>query len=279
LFTQAWDPFWIKPIPSGATYKSFKAAADTKPGFHAQYIRMDLNYSVPVTYAMPKVTIYGAGSWSDRDSGRVILGQTHLDSNFILPDAANGDTPNNPTIILNTDNRTAVYLNAATRPVAGGPIWGYLSSPKPCTHGGSGTSGGEVRYSELQKGQINHAIGINVWGKKYLSQTGGGFVFPADRADSAYRDPASHDYYGGNIPDLKMGSHLAIPPALTAQKLGIKSREGLILLEAFKRYGVYVVDNSAWDALYLQTDAKAEASLMAQQADIAKLFAALQIVH
>ena len=279
LFIQAWDSFWVNPIPSTATYQSFKASADTQPGLHAQYIRMDLNYSVPVTYAMPKVTIYGAGSWSNRTSGTVIMGQTHLDPNFVLPDAANGDTPNNPTIILNTDNRTAVYLNAAARPIAGGPIWGYVSSPKPCTHGGSGTSGGEIRLSELQNGQINHAIGINVWGKKYLSKLDGGFVAPADRADSAYRDPASHDYYGGSISNLKMGSRLAIPPALTAQKLGIQSREGLILLEAFKRYGVYVVDNSAWDALYLQTSPEVEKTLMNQQADIAKLFAALQIVQ
>jgi hypothetical protein len=278
LFMQAWDPFWMNPIPSGASYHSFKAPTDTQPGLHAKYIRMDLNYSVPVTYAMPKVTLYGAGSWSNRSSGKVIMGQTHLNPNFVLPDAANGDTPNNPTIILNTDNRTAFYLNAATRPTPGGDIWAYVSSPKQCTHGGSGTSGGEITLGDLQRGQINHAIGINVWGKKYLSKLDGGFVFPADRADSGYRDQASHDYYGGSIPDLKMGTHLAIPPSLTAQKLGIQSREGQILFEAFKRYGVYVVDNSAWDALYLQTSPEVEASLMAQQEDISRLFAALQIV-
>lgn len=162
---------------------------------------------------MPVIDIYVPGSWSDRDSGKVWQARTNFPTDFVLPDATSTDMPNNPTIIYNAGNSSALLLNAATRPVSGGPLWGYISST-PCTHGDSGLTGGYVSLTELNNASIPHAIGINVWGKRYLSQYGSGFVFPADRADSGYSDPNSPDYYGGNTPSLRMGSRLAIPPGM-----------------------------------------------------------------
>ncbi len=278
MFQASWDPFWLKPIPAGSIYIPFKATNDSAYGFHAANIRMDLNYQVAVSYAMPTVDIYEAGSWLSRTSGKVLDGRTPLPPNFVLPDANSVDTPNNPTIILNTDNKTAVYLNAAARPSSGGPIWGYISGDKPATHGGSGIIGGELTLQELKNNRINHALAINVWGRKYLNKMGGGFVPPAVKADTGYLDPASGDYYGGGIGNLKMGSRVAIPPSVTAQALGIQSAEGIALLNALKTYGAYVVDNSAWDALYINTTPDVAPVLMNRQAEIGKLFGSMQIV-
>lgn len=278
LFQMSWDPFWLSPIPSGASYTPFKTANDPSSGFHAAHIRMDLNYQVAVSYAMPTVDIYQAGSWVNRSSGTVMGGRTPLPSNFVLPDTNGVDTPNNPTIILNTDNKTAVYLNAAARPSSGGPIWGYISGDKQATHGGSGIIGGELTLQELKNNRINHALAINVWGRKYLSKLNGGFVPPAVKADSTYLDSSTGDYYGGSIANLKMGSRVAIPPTVSAQSLNIQSAEGLALYNALKTYGAYIVDNSAWDALYINTTPDVEPVLMNRQDEISRLFGAMQIV-
>lgn len=278
-FQSTWGAFWFKSIPSTAVYKPFKVNRDTVPGLHALYFRLDRNYRVPLTNVLPVVNIYRPGSWNDRDSGRVLLGKTHLPNDFVLPDATRIDTPNNPAILYNFNTHATLLLNAATRPVRGGALWAYISSPKPCTHAGSGLTGGYVTLTELNNGSISHALGINVWGRKYLSQYGGGFVFPADRADTGYKDPNSINYYGGNLPALRMGSHLAIPRTITQAQLGISSKEGVALFKAMQAYGVYIVDNSAWDALYLQSTSDAQSILMQRQVEIFKLFSALQIVQ
>lgn len=277
-FQSLWGAFWFTPISSAASYQPFKLGGDSSSGFHATYFRLDPNYQVPVDYSMPVVDIYIPGSWNDRDSGKVLQARTNFPTNFVLPDATATDSPNNPTIIYNVGNSSALLLNAMVRPVSGGAIWGYIAS-KPCTHAGSGLTGGYISLAELSNGSIPHAIGINVWAKKYLSQYGGGFVFPADRADTGYNDPSSGNYYGGSLSSLRMGSRLAIPPSLSASQLGISSKEGLALFEAMQTYGVYIVDNSAWDALYLQSTPDAESLLAQRQSEIFKLFAALQIVQ
>lgn len=278
-FQSTWGAFWFKPVSSTAVYKPVKVNRDAVPGLHALYFRLDRNYRVRVNNVLPVVNIYRPGSWHDRDSGRILLGKTHLPNDFVLPDATSTDTPNNPTIVYNFSNQHALLLNAATRPVRGGALWAYISSPKPCTHAGSGLTGGYVTLTELNNGSIPHALGINVWGRKYLSQYSAGFVFPADRADTGYKDPNSINYYGGNLPELRMGSHLAIPRTITQSQLGITSKEGVALFKAMQMYGVYIVDNSAWDALYLQSTSDAQSLLMQRQVEIFKLFSALQIVQ
>jgi hypothetical protein len=277
-FQAVWDPFWTKKLPATARYQAFRASGDTKPGFRAARVNIDVNYQVLSNNKMPEVDILVPKSWEDRDAGKVWQGRVHMPYHFVLPDANASETPNNPMIILNDDTKKAVFLNAAARPKAGGPVWGYKSDTKAITHGGSGLAGGEVMLSELQQGYINHALAINVWGAKYLSHTNGGFVPPADRADDGYNNPTSSNYYGGKIPGLTMGTRLAIPPGITPRKLGITSQEGLILYRALRNYGAYIVDNSGWNVLYLNATPETVPVLMRQEADMARLFSALHIV-
>lgn len=277
VFQTTWTSDFLKPVPSGATYASFQASSDSSPGFHSTYIFADVNYRVLANNSNPIVDILLPGSWTHRSSGTTRIGRTNLPSSFVVPDATSSDMPNNPTIIYNTDTKIPTYLNGAARPVAGGPIWGYIAS-RPSTHGGSGLAGGDLTLAELNN-SINHALAINVWGRKYLSKNNGGFVYPADRADSGYNDSSSGNYYGGAIPNLKMGSRLAIPKGITASQLGITSPQGQKLFVALQAYGAYIVDNSAWDCLYINATADTQSTIAAIKPDIARLFAALKIVQ
>lgn len=284
-FQDYWDPFWREPIQAGATYTPFQVAMDTQPGFHVDdswaYLT-DVNYRVLTNNSDPVRTIYTPGSWGNRASGTVPNGTTHLPDDFVLPDADEENTPNNPLIILNTDTGTAVYLNGSARPTAGGPIYGYQASilgvPKNSTHGGSYIAGGELTYGMLNSGNINHAIAGNVWGRKYLSPTGGGFVPPAARADTGYDDPESGNRYEGNIENLKMGSRLAIPPGVSAVSLGVTSAHGLALFAALKKYGFYIVDNSAWNVLYTNGTPDVVTPLANIKSELAVMYATLQRV-
>ena len=278
VFQKAWTIDFLKPVPSGVSYSSFKASSDASPGFHAGYIFADVNYQVISNSSSPVVNILLPGSWTNRDTGTTLLGKTNLPTGFVVPDATSSDMPNNPTIIYNTSTNTATYLNGVARPSAGGPIWGYIGS-KASTHGGSGLAGGELTLAELNSNSINHALAINVWGQKYLSSSNGGFVYPAYKADDGYNMPSSGNYYGGSIPNLKMGTRLAIQPGVTPEQLGITSAQGRALFKGLQSYGAIIVDNSAWDCLYINATSDTQSTIAAIKPDIAKLFAALKIVQ
>ena len=179
---------------------------------------------------------------------------------------------------MNTSTNGGFYLNGTARPIAGGPIWGWIAG-QPSTHGGSGTAGGEVTLAELQSNTVNHALAINVWGQKYLSHSGSGYVSPATHADGGYNDPSSGNYYNGPISNLVMGSRLGIPSSVTASSLGITSATGIALFNAVKTYGAYVVDNTAWDCLAINATPDAVSAISSSQSDVYKIFAAMKIVH
>jgi hypothetical protein len=277
-FQNTWNAFWRKPLPATTSYQSLRAAGDTAPGFHGDHVYIDVNYHVLANNTMPEVDVLVPSGWINRSTGTVWQGRIHVPSNFVLPDATPTDSPNNPTIILNTDSGKAMFLNGTVRPKSNGPVWGYKSDTIAITHGGSGLAGGEVTLSELQQGTVNHALALDVWGKKYLSRANGGFVPPAIRADTGYNNPADGNYYNGNIPNLTMGTRLAIPPSVTARKLNVTSKQGVALFNALKTYGAYIVDNSAWNVIYLNATADAQPVLMKNEQEMARMFAALQIV-
>lgn len=284
-FYKTWDAFWFKTIPADATFQSFQVAGDSSPGIHTAgdlwRVTQDINYQILTSNSDPVRTIYEPGAWDNRDSGTNPIGSTHIPDSFTLADASPGDTPNNPTTILNRDSGVAVYLNACARPSSGGSVWGYIATissvPIASTHGGAYLAGGEVTLRELET-VIPHAIAINIWAAKYLSNTGGGFVAPARHADTGYDDPFSGNYYGGNITTIKMGSRFGIPAGVSAGSLGVSSVHGLALYTAFRTYGAYVVDNTGWDAIAINCTPDANSALSAIQSEIAAIFGALQLV-
>jgi hypothetical protein len=277
LFQGVWGHFWFRKIPINACYESIKNT-NKRTGLYAKYLDVDVSYQVLVNNSMPEVDIRVPARWNQRAGKTAWQGRVHMPSHFIIPDANQEETPNNPTIIYNTDTRKALFLNAAARPYANGPVWAYKSDSKPCTHGGSGLTGGEVTLKELQESRINHAIGIVVWGRKYLNATKGGYVSPATKADDHYNNPKSDNYYGSRLNNLKMGSWLGIRSSITEKKLGITSAVGKTVYKALKTHGAYIVDNSAWDAIYIEATPDASPLIKSNKDELSKIFGALELI-
>ena len=277
FFEGTWS-YWSSSVPSDTHYTPFQVTGDSSPGFHSDFgVYMDVSYQVNCHNSDPLVDVIQAGSWDNRSSGTQKVGSFHIPQNFILPDATDDDTPNFPAIFANLDTGEDLYLNAACRPVAGGPLYGYLALPD-ATHGGSGTIGGEITAADLGANVLDHALAIEVWGAKYLSQSNGGYIAPATHADDGFNDPNSGNFYGGNIDALKIGARLAIPPSVTPESIGVTSPLGLVLFNGLVKFGAYIVDNTAWDAISLCCTADVEDQLMAIKSEIDNMFAALQII-
>jgi hypothetical protein len=273
----AWGSHWFKTLTGGATYTTISLSAYTGTGLRAAANEYDLNYTVLATNTDPVRNLYVPGSFNDRDSGTTLQGTCNVPASFVLPDASVGTTPNNPTIIRNTDTGRVTYLNACARPSSTGNIWGYQSTPDR-THGGSGLIGGEILQAELTAGYIPHAIAINVWGKDVLSSTGTGFTAPATKADTNYNVGADANFYGGSMPSLVMGSRLAIPPTVSAASIGVTSATGLIVYKALVEYGAFIVDNTAQNTVAWAADAAAAVTLAVSDAELTAMRYALKVV-
>lgn len=284
-FQAVWDRDFLHPVPAGASYETIPG------GLSAGRLGLDVNYEIAAADSDPVVDVVRAGSWGIRRTGTSVAAKTHLPFSWVLPDAdfqnpvgpdcldtqrGPNEQPNNPVIILNGSHRQPVFLNGAARPTMGGPIYGFVVLG---THGGSRLIGGELTLVELATDSINHALAINIWGRKYLSRTGRGFVAPARNKDFGFDDPKDANYYNGTIDDLKMGSRLALDATVTTADLKITSPTAMALFHALKAYGVFIVDNSAWDCLYINATPDTVAPLNACQPEIRRLLNALEIVH
>ena len=203
--------------------------------------------------------MFRIGSWRNRASGTQDLGiNLPLPAPLLLPDANSIETPNNASAFLLPDGNTLVQFNATTRPQVGSDLYGVPFANAHLDgdgieggHGGSGLSsiGGTLRIGELTGDDpIQHVLKVNLWARKFLSysqgdQGGLGFRWPAIKADGY----ANATTYGGTVPELVMGSLLAIPPTITAASLGISTEPGLKLFNALRDYGAYVADDTAFN--------------------------------
>ncbi len=127
-------------------------------------------------------------------------------------------------------------------------------------HGGSGLSaiGGALRVGELvdENQPIKHVLKINIFGKKnlYYDESTKGFRWPAKHADSY-----ANDFYGTkrtkpvNV-ECRMGALLALPPSINLDSMQFETIPGRILAQAFRNYGAYIVDDTAWDVYAIVTE-------------------------
>src|SRR6516164_8718009 len=104
------------------------------------------------------------------------------------------------------------------------------------TAAGASLQGGVVTEAELDSGQINHALAIELDHSQLAAGTDQSdqFVFPAVSADSD-----STTSYTGTIP---MGAHFALPADLDLSCAGL-TPEGYAVAKAYQDYGGYVVDS------------------------------------
>lgn len=129
-------------------------------------------------------------------------------------------------------------------------------------HGGSGMSaiGGSIRIGDMvPEGDIfndseiylHHALKINVFAKRYLLNVldaTPGYRWPAVKADGyALRDGE----YDGHIPEMEIGALLALPDDIDPETMGLETAPGKLIARTMKRYGAYIVDDTAWDVVGL----------------------------
>lgn len=126
--------------------------------------------------------------------------------------------------------------------------------------GGQGASrmshGGLLRTPDAVSGAvIPHALSI-LANNDYLSNSNGGYRWPAYAADNNYDNPSSGNYYGGSVPAFRMGSLVTLPAALDLASVGITGELMVRIANALKTYGGYIVDVTAWDAWYIGIDSE-----------------------
>lgn len=220
----AWDSIWNLPLARGAQYQPF----DAKIG----NVYPDIE-NISVDPHAPVRTL-------DGDPGGQVL---------VDPDLrADGSWNNCSTLLADTPDRTTVVQGQPLTLDAGGdPSWDHgwaaqslLADGIAGCHGGSGMSGigGTIREGELTGPEpIRHALKFSLPCTTSCSAEGGGFRWPATKADSGYEGK-----YGGENPEVHMGSLLALPPDTDLS--GISEPDTRKVAEALMTYGGYVVDET-----------------------------------
>lgn len=106
---------------------------------------------------------------------------------------------------------------------------GHFAGAFGATATGLPNAGGLVRFAEIQRGSIDHAISIAIPNPA----DAGDFSWPAQRSDGVDPDPAA----------LPEGTRLRLDPALDLDGLGL-TPAGLTIARAAQRYGFVVVDRA-----------------------------------
>jgi len=121
--------------------------------------------------------------------------------------------------------------------------------------------GGSIRVGELVPGSvIRHAIKMNFFGQRnffYGTDETPGFRWPAPSADGY----ASFSY-GGKVPAFEMGALLALKPDFDVSSL--QTEPARTVAHAAQDYGIYAVDDTAWDVFALLVEEGAQGSVSGQ---------------
>ena len=183
------------PIGSGATY--VPAEIGSTGG-----ITVDEEYWLVTDTSMPLRPFYTNATFGPgRCETATYQFDIRIPDGFVVGDASFGNTPNAVAAILLPDGRTIEQMNPISRCEAGGPlVAGWRAATVdiygPGTLGGHGGShlssiGGSLRLGELTGSTpIRHALKVNLYGHRFLSQAQNGYRWPATAADElALGDP------------------------------------------------------------------------------------------
>ena len=286
------DFLWNTAIGSGAIYKPAGIAWTNGTQFFEDEDIIVMTPKAPLT------SVYYSGvGWSGGDRCKAqggLLATVPLPTGYVVPNAGN----NNSTAVLMPDGATVEQNQPFTRCLKGGSATTLVTFPDSSiygpgaygAHGGSGLSalGGTIRLGEFKSGAIHHPMKIEMWAKQYYFCCSP--YWPATTVDGY----ANHITYGGTNPKLGPGSLLALPPNFDISLM--TTIPGKILAQAFKDYGAYVVDDTAWNAWTLGTEQGPAGSVVNEFAklygftmsgpawnspfmnDVTKIMQALQIV-
>jgi hypothetical protein len=129
--------------------------------------------------------------------------------------------------------------NVSTDPGTYGPeAWSGGSSDWGASATSLSIAGGLITLEDLEMGQINHALAIEVPGTR-----AGVYSFPAHRTDGSSTEPLS----------LPEGSHLRLEPGLDLAALHLP-RVTLLMARAAQRYGIVVRDTGKSNIAFFAQD-------------------------
>lgn len=240
------DSIWNSPV--GSTAKYTPAGIATANAWRGE-ITVDPEY-ISMNRADPLKTLSTGGQAGHGARVRVPV------------DMAHDGSWNGCATLLAEDGRTA-YSGQPLKLTAGGnPSWPYTvqrtgtdlrgAGVEGC-HGGSGMSGigGSLRVGELaSSAPLRHALKVNLFCKKYCwkgTSMADSKRWPALAADSYWASG-----YAGRVPAVRMGALLALPPTVDlSQFTDPKAKK---LATAFRDYGAYLVDDTAWDVHGISVD-------------------------
>src|SRR5207237_4707889 len=81
-----------------------------------------------------------------------------------------------------------------------------------------------------------------------------------DNGSGRHRCPATTADYGytgfstGSIPEVRMGSLLALPKATDVDNMSLETEPAKILARAFQDYGAYIADTAGWSVYGIDTE-------------------------
>jgi hypothetical protein len=138
---------------------------------------------------------------------------------------------------------------------------------------GGSLLGGLIRCHELASFSIPHAVAMEIAptqakaGRIWYEQR----VWPAQATDSG-----SVTVYSGTIP---MGALFGIPQSTDLMKLGLQTKEGMALAQAYKSFGGYVVDTAPHTTMIGVVEAGCDATQTANLSkDMGKIRSALRMI-
>lgn len=259
---------WNLPLHKNAQYKHAQLGAPLGAG-----VLSDEDYIV-LTPNAPLVPVYTNFAGWDHFRSRCtkdgpLLFEAPIPTNYtISPKNWIGETPNAGIAILMPDGVSLRQTQPFARCDTGGfgtsrYIWpdeSIYGSGIDGAHGGSHMSvlGGTIRLGELVPGgEIRHAIKMNVYGMKYLfyDSINKGCRWPALKSDGYA--PTGYGKKGKPEPECRMGALLALKPDLDLSSLQFETGANgpaMMLAKTFQNYGAYIVDDTYWDVIALETE-------------------------
>lgn len=278
----AQDSVWNMPIGSNAVYKptGFKEVTQAKAqgGITVDKKYLGLNPNAPVkTLRQGDYSNHPKQPTTNKPAPTAIGTKVNVPSDMTADGKLNGAAS---LLVAGTKHDYIEGNRLWIDPAGSDPqvqySWTARSLKDDGWNGGTGGGsqsavGGTIRKGEITDDEpIRHALRLNVWGNRFLSRKNSsgcneGYRWPALRADASYdKDPSHKGSYNGVVDYVCMGSLLAIKP--NEDLSWITSKKVLKLAEAARDYGMYVVDNTAWDVWGLNVEASAHDEVM--KADI-----------
>jgi hypothetical protein len=270
------DSIWNMPIHNDAKYVDAEIEMPTAAGPTVDPEILILQPTAPI-----RPLVENDAGWDGKPrctslTGETLLAGVPVPDDFATIPEEEGSTPNNSGAILMPDGVTLYQTQPLHVCGVGGIVTSQYSWDSQDirtdagiegSHGGSGMSafGGSIRVGELQPGSvIRHAIKMNFFAERnyfYGVDDSPGYRWPAINADGY----ASAETYGGNVPAFEIGALLALKPDFDLESL--QTEPARIIARAAQDYGVYAVDDTAWDVFALLIEEGPQGSVTGQFKD------------